>query len=250
MKIGAVAICLLGTMLLAGCWDVKDPQYYNFVNALGIDYQNSAYTVYVQINEPSSLAKQKGGSPPQNPIIVGKATAPTVSMAMDEIEKMSQVNLDWSQNKAVILTDNVLKQGFGTFKDDYIRRRQTRYTAWVFTTDEPLEKVLNAKPLTGSSSNGTFIYQPLLTYNMQSLLQPIRLQQVFGSLGERWETIVVPKIGINKMWTKGGEKEDVTVMKGGVAIMQGNDPESLSESQLTWGFAGCISLFKKCKAHH
>jgi len=232
VKIAAVTICLLGTMLLTGCWDVKDAQYYLFVNELGIDYQNGAYIVNVQINEPSAMAKQKGNSPPPNPIIVGKATAPSLGMAMDEIEKISQVKLVWSQNKAVILTDNALRQGLRTLKDDYFHSRETRYTAWVYITDEPLVKVLNAKPITGSSSMATLTYQPKLTYDMQSLLLPKRLQHVFRSLGENWETIVIPKIGINEMWTKGGEKEKVTVLKGGVAITQGKDPKSFTESQI------------------
>ncbi|MGU3470104.1 Ger(x)C family spore germination C-terminal domain-containing protein [Paenibacillus sp. D51F] len=78
----------------------------------------------------------------------------------------------------------------------------------------------------------TMLYQPKITYQMHSLLEPVKMQQVIRSLGEQYETILVPQIKMNESWMKGGEKEDVAVMNGTVAITQGNSPHSFTEKQV------------------
>ncbi|QHT59697.1 hypothetical protein GXP70_06860 [Paenibacillus lycopersici] len=223
MKIAWKAV-IVGCLMLfsCGCWDVKNVQYFNFVNMIGIDYVDGKYHLYAQINELASMAKQEGGVPVPNPIVVAKGKGESIGMAMYDLQKESQMRADWTQNKVFIFTDRLLEQGILEIDDEMMRTRDQRYTPWVFATDEDLAELFNTKPITGTSSVNTMYFQPNLLYKqMQSSFKPINYQSFIRSSREPYETALVDHIKLTENWDKDGKPMTLPIVNGLVALKQG-----------------------------
>jgi len=41
-------VSLTAVLLLAGCWDVKEPQRMYYIDGIGIDYKDGQYEIYMQ----------------------------------------------------------------------------------------------------------------------------------------------------------------------------------------------------------
>ncbi|WP_306831827.1 hypothetical protein [Lysinibacillus sp. FN11] len=56
-------LILSSTLLLAGCWDVTEPQRMYYINAVGVDFEDDKYKVYLQIINFADVARsqQSGG---------------------------------------------------------------------------------------------------------------------------------------------------------------------------------------------
>ena len=50
------------SLLLSGCWDNKEVQDINYITALGIDYKDNKYIIYVQMLDFATIAKQESRS--------------------------------------------------------------------------------------------------------------------------------------------------------------------------------------------
>ncbi|MBM7567154.1 Ger(x)C family spore germination C-terminal domain-containing protein [Paenibacillus sacheonensis] len=214
----------VGCMLvsLCGCWDVKNIQYFNFVNMIGIDYVDGKYLIYAQINELASMSKQEGSGSTPNPIVVGKGEGPSIGMAAFDLQKESQMRMDWTQNKAFIFSDRMLARGFFDIHDELMRTRDQRYTPWVFATSDDLAKVLSTKPITGSSSINTMYYQPNLLYKqMQSSFEPETYQKFVRSSREPFETALVDHVKLTENWDKDGKPFTLPIVNGLVALRHG-----------------------------
>ena len=51
------------SLLLSGCWDNKEVQDINYITALGIDYKDNKYIIYVQMLDFATIAKQESSKP-------------------------------------------------------------------------------------------------------------------------------------------------------------------------------------------
>lgn len=49
------------SLLLTGCWDIREVQDINYISAIGVDYKDGEYIIYAQMLDFSSVAKQEGG---------------------------------------------------------------------------------------------------------------------------------------------------------------------------------------------
>ncbi|WP_219836876.1 Ger(x)C family spore germination C-terminal domain-containing protein [Paenibacillus sp. R14(2021)] len=227
----ALAGCI--ALSLCGCWDVKNIQYFNFVNMIGIDYVDGKYKIYAQINELASMAKQEGSGTTPNPIVVGKGVGDSIGMAMYDLQKESQMRTDWTQNKVFIFSDRMLARGVFDIHDELMRTRDQRYTPWVFATNEDLAKVLSTKPITGSSSVNTMYYQPNLLYKqMQSSFEPLSYQQFIRSSREPFETTLLDHIKLTENWDKDGKPITLPIVNGLVALRNGRSEASFNREKV------------------
>ncbi|MBO7745760.1 Ger(x)C family spore germination protein [Paenibacillus sp. MWE-103] len=223
MKQARKAICISCLLLvLCGCWDVKNIQYFNFVNMMGIDFVDGQYKIYAQINELSSMAKQEGSAVAPNPVVVAKGEGESIGMAMYDLQKESQMRTDWTQNKVFIFTDRMLKKGVFEIHDELMRTRDQRYTPWVFATNEDLDKVLSTKPITGTSPVNTMYFQPnLLFKQMNSSFKPLSYQNFIRSSREPYETTLLDHIKLTENWDKEGEPMTLPIVNGLLALRNG-----------------------------
>ncbi|MBO7743488.1 Ger(x)C family spore germination protein [Paenibacillus sp. MWE-103] len=228
----ALAGCML--LFICGCWDVKNIQYFNFINMIGVDYVDGKYRIYAQINELSSMAKQEGGPAAPNPVVVGKGEGVSIELAMYDLRKESQMRTDWTQNKVFFFTDRLLEKGIFDIHDELMRTRDQRYTPWVFATNEDLAKVFSTKPITGTSPVNTMYFQPNLLYKqMQSSFKPVSYQSFVRSSSELYETSLLDHVGLSENWDKDGKPITLPIVNGLIALRNGKSQARFGREEVS-----------------
>ena len=62
-SLSSLTLLVMTTLLLSGCWDVTEPQRMYYINAIGIDFKDSQYEVYMQILNLDAVAKSEQPNP-------------------------------------------------------------------------------------------------------------------------------------------------------------------------------------------
>ncbi|AZN41656.1 Ger(x)C family spore germination protein [Paenibacillus albus] len=219
---------------LCSCWDVKNIQYFNFVNVIGVDYVDGKYKIYAQINDLTTMSKQEGAAPSPRPVVIGTGEGYSIGMAVFDLQKESQMRMDWTQNKAFIFSDRLLARGIYEIHDELMRTRDQRYTPWVFATNEDLAKILITMPITGSSYVSTLYYQPDLLYKqLQSSFEPIKYQHFIRSSREPFETTLLDHVKLSKSWKKGRKTFTLPIVDGLVALKGGKSITRFNREEAT-----------------
>ncbi|SFS62395.1 Ger(x)C family spore germination protein [Paenibacillus sp. BC26] len=229
----AIAVSCI-VLSLCGCWDVKNIQYFNFVTVMGVDYVDGKYKIYAQINDLTTMAKEEGGGQSAKPVVIGKGEGESIGMAIFDLQKESQMRMDWTQNKAFIFSDRLLARGIFDIHDELMRTRDQRYTPWVFATNEDLAEILSTMPITGSSYVSTLYYQPnLLFKQLQSSFEPIQYQKLIRSTREPYETTLVDHVKLSNNWKKGSTVFTLPIVDGLVALKNGKSEARFSREEAT-----------------
>lgn len=92
-----VALFLLLT--LTGCWSRYEVQNMNYATAVGIDYVDGQYTLYVQLLDFSTVAKLEGQQKAeQPPVWVGKGEGSSFTEAANDLYSTSPTTLQLGTN--------------------------------------------------------------------------------------------------------------------------------------------------------
>lgn len=195
-------------VLLAGCWDIKDIQENAYATALGIDYVNGQYIVYIQTLDFSNVAKQEMGKPKgKTPIWVAKGVGSTLSLACYDVLRASQLKLIWEHITAIVFSENIMKQDMISLMDSVLRYREVRNTLWVFGTKDPIDRIFTISPIFDMSPMLTVLHEPGEIHSQRSYIPPIRLQRFIALLHEPEMTVLVPSITINtQSWEKNAQE--------------------------------------------
>lgn len=142
-----VALFLLLT--LTGCWSRYEVQNMNYATAVGIDYVDGQYTLYVQLLDFSTVAKLEGQQKAeQPPVWVGKGEGSSFTEAANDLYSTSQQRLNLGQISAILFSERLMKENkVGEVLELINRYREIRYLAWLFSTREPPEEILLATPI-------------------------------------------------------------------------------------------------------
>ncbi|MCY9666935.1 Ger(x)C family spore germination protein [Paenibacillus alginolyticus] len=226
---------VFGMLLLVsqtGCWDIKTIQDTNYITAIGFDYQKGRYVVYCQMLDFSSVAKQEGGKRGPSMIWVGQEEGDTVDDAYTRLYKTTQQRVFWGHVGAYVFTREALKQGIGNFTDSSVRYGETRYTQWVYSTDEPIETIFSVIPFFNVSPLSSILMQPVENYLQRSYIRPLKLYRVGALAREPGNTVMMPSLAIRKdVWVKNEKPDPKLEVSGVYAIAKKNHVEWLSEDE-------------------
>lgn len=213
-----IILFVLSLALLSGCWDTKDIQDIQYISAMGIDYQNGQYVIYVQVTSFAGVAKQEGLEPKPTTVWVAKGRGDTMNEAMNDIYKRSNQYIYWAHVKLIIFSESLLKHGLVNVNDPILRFQQIRETTWLYGTDDSLEKILFVNSLFGSSVQ-TSIFNPKDIYKLRSFVEPIRIQRFYTQNYETGMTIKLPKISLkNEVWKAKGKSQNTVKLTGAYFI--------------------------------
>ena len=221
---------------LTGCWDMKTIQDTNYMTAVGFDYQDGKYIVYGQMLSFGSVARQEGGgfasgAPPL--IWVGREEGATANEAYNKLYRTSQQRVFWGHIGAYLFTKRALSQGSSKFADGAIRSIETRYTQWVYSTDESIESVFSILPFFNGSPLNSILMQPIDNYRQRSYIIPRRLSNVVSNSREPGMTVMLPSLGIaDEVWVKNKKPDPKLVVNGVYAVNQHDQLEWFSDKQL------------------
>ncbi|MEY8189625.1 Ger(x)C family spore germination protein [Peribacillus simplex] len=213
-----IILFVLSIALLSGCWDTKDIQDIQYISAMGIDYQNGQYVIYVQVTSFAGVAKQEGLEPKPTTVWVAKGRGETMNEAMNDIYKKANQYIYWAHVKVIIFSESLLKNGLVNVNDPILRFQQIRETTWLYGTDDSLEKILFVNSLFGSSVQ-TSIFNPDDIYKLRSFVEPIRIQRFYTQNYETGMTIKLPKISLrNEVWKAKGKSQNTVKLSGAYLI--------------------------------
>ncbi|MFY0518483.1 hypothetical protein ACOMCU_11715 [Lysinibacillus sp. UGB7] len=157
-------ICLTFTLLLAGCWDVTEPQRLYYINAVGVDFEDNQYKAYLQIINFADLAKSEQPSGNVTPAEVGYAQGKTLEEAIYKLYRSIDQEIFWGHLRYIIFSERALENERAIpVIDTFIRFRETRYQVWVYSTKDPIKDVLLVTPILRSSLAASKLSNPMNT---------------------------------------------------------------------------------------
>ena len=198
--LAAMPICLLA-LPLSGCWDLRELEHMFYAHAVGVDFADGKYRLYVQIIDFSALGKHEGGGPePQETggSWVGLGVGESIQEALQDLYLSTQRRFYWGHLNSVVLSESVLKQGIETSIGVLSRYSEFRYTHWLFGTREPIGDVLLASPILEFSPVYSQLGDPVDTYRQSSIIRPRRMFQLIADMNEKGRTAFLPLISLER----------------------------------------------------
>ncbi|WEG18806.1 Ger(x)C family spore germination protein [Alkalihalophilus pseudofirmus] len=210
-----IFILLIIAILLSGCRsDMKEIQNLNYATAIGVDYKDDKYFIYIQLIGLTSVARTEGeaGSPQT---FVSTAEGETFIDAFFEVYQTGQEMFIWSHITSIVLSESVLNEGIGNVFDGLTRYYEFRLTPWVFGTKEPIDKVLSTQGFFDQSVLETTLHNPESTHRQSSIIRPIKLQELARDIYEPAMTTYIPYLSISEEeWINNMEPESKLKLEG------------------------------------
>lgn len=203
------------TTLLAGCWDITEPQRMYYVNAVGVDYVDDEYEVYLQIINFADVAKSVQPSSNAEPAEIGRATGRTVEEAIYKLYRSSDQQIFWGHMRYIIFSESALEnERFIPVIDTFIRFRDTRYHIWMYCTKDPVHDVLLVSPILKNSLSSSKLSNPINPTEQETFVEPKNLREIVIGLNEPNHEVTVPYVSIRKDWQTDEENVEETYFSG------------------------------------
>lgn len=198
--------------LLAGCWDSNEKERMFYIHALGIDFVDGEYEVYMQIINFSNVAKSE--QPTQNALQsnVNSAKGKTPDEGIFKLYNSIDEQVYWGHLTFVVFSEEALKQGkMNGVLNLLTRFVDTRYNVWLYCTDSSITDVLLLPTLLQRSITLTKLADPNNSFEQNSYIEPINIRRIILELNEPNYEAIVPFVTINKDWKS--QKGDVQSAK-------------------------------------
>ncbi|MBD3921978.1 Ger(x)C family spore germination protein [Paenibacillus sp. PR3] len=204
----AIAV-LIFLLCETGCsTDIKQIERLNFANAIGIDFQDGEYYIYVQLVSFQSVAKSEGPRQPAK-TWVGKGNGKSFEDTFFRIYLTAQERIIWAHVTAIVFSENALKAGLAPVIDSINRYQEFRMTPWVFATRGDVREMLSVNGFYDKSPLSTILHAPIGTYSQSSNIEPMKLFTMVKDMTEPGNTTVIPVLKVNKeTWTMTDHKTD------------------------------------------
>lgn len=241
------ALLLLGQfLLLTGCWDIKEIQSMVYVNAIGIDYDDERFTVYAQVTDFASVAKQESGAPVGAQVWVGEGIGPTINDAFFDLYQTSQLRIYWGHMTAIVLGQSIFKNNKLQNVFDLMERyHEIRANVWIYSTDDPMEEIMGSLSFFKRSAVYTILHEPVETYKQSSALPPLYLFRFMSDYTERGKTVHIPNVKLFKhRWSVDGQSFPLLGVNGSNIVQRGVYKGFLDMMSLT-GYRWFVKEFSR-----
>ncbi|MBA2870511.1 Ger(x)C family germination protein [Anoxybacillus calidus] len=217
MKFKTAFPFIISIFLLTGCWGANNIDHLVYVDAIGVDYKDNHFIVYVQFFSFTGLAKvETGGTQEKTAIAVGRATGETFNIATDQLYHSIQRMVSWGHMKSIVFTKRALKKAILEDVLDVIARyNEIKPTVWVYATDEPLKKIFEATPFLNTTPYYSLLSNPEEIFQQNSFIRPIRLNRFISDSNEASKTARLPYLNITtRNWSEDKKEKPMLNLKG------------------------------------
>lgn len=218
-RIIKLLLCFLLILSCVACdSDMKEIQNLNFATALGIDFKDGKYQLYIQLVGLDSVAKTEGEKSFAQTYI-SSSSGETLLDAYFELYKSEQEVIIFSHISTMVVSEAILEQGLDHVLDELTRYYEYRLTPWIFATKDPIDKVLSTLGLFKQSSLETLLHHPDRSSKQSTMIRPIKIHQFFRELLEPGKTTFLPGITITEnQWENNEKKEPQLTYSGAFFI--------------------------------
>lgn len=169
MRLRLVAL-LLATLMLTGCWGLRDISELGLVLAVGIDRtEEGQVRVTVQVARPApggggADGSALGGS--ERPVRVVSAEAPSIFEAIRKLASSASRRLMWAHNQVIIIGRAEAEHGLQEVIDFFTRNPELRYRTLMAVTPHEAQPLLaettGLESLPGIAIEKSFRYASLI----------------------------------------------------------------------------------------
>ncbi|MFE0397572.1 Ger(x)C family spore germination protein [Paenibacillus lactis] len=231
-----LCLCIIISVLLAGCWDNKEVQDINYITALGIDYKENQYIIYVQMLDFATIAKQEGTKQTETaPIWVGRGSGSTLTDALIDLYTASQQQISWGHVTALVLSEAVLApERLSQVFDMTNRSQEIRYTKWIYGTKDSMDDLFTVSPFFQLSPLHSLLHEPQESYRQFSFIRPIQFVNFIRLYREPAATVVLPSLHISMgNWTENLKQHPLLEVNGAFLIQHQTLKGWMDRSDLT-----------------
>ncbi|WP_171056464.1 Ger(x)C family spore germination protein [Paenibacillus sinopodophylli] len=217
--------CAIAILLTtSGCWSATEIQSVSYVKAMGIDFVDNQFNVYVQLLDFSNIAKSDAGGKANEQAVVwiGKGKGETLVTAISDLFKTAQFKLSWGHVSSIILTERALYAKGDLLAEMINRYPEMRYTAWIYGTKEPLDKLLAATPFFKLSPLASIMHDPQSNYKQNSTYPPMLFFQYIAIFNEPSGTAYLPSLSLNDTQWEESDVGKPMLMINGAYFEYGN----------------------------
>ncbi|MDF2627829.1 MAG: hypothetical protein K0R39_1660 [Symbiobacteriaceae bacterium] len=130
----AAVTLLTVTLLLTGCWDLREMNHLALVMAVGIDKSDTPgrLQVTIQVARPSSGGK--GAGPAQGggqPVYIATADGDTIFAAIRNLAQFTSRRIMWAHNNIVIIGESLAQDDITPVIDFFTRNQELRMRTWI-----------------------------------------------------------------------------------------------------------------------
>lgn len=208
-------ICM--SLFLTGCWDNREAERMLYAHAMGIDFVDNQYEIYLQIINLSSVAKSDTPvSPGESQMEVGSATGKTMEDAIIKLYKSIDEEVFWGHLTYLIFSEEALKEKrMHTVIDSFIRYTETRYRIWVYSTKDEVKEVLLTVPINNTPITISKLDDPLNSYSQYSFIHPVNIRELIIGFNEPNHEVVIPFVTVTDKWENISEETPKPAIIGG-----------------------------------
>jgi spore germination protein KC len=208
-----LVLCLL--FVTACSTDIGEIENQNFACAIGVDFQDEEYHVYIQMVSLSAVAKREGGEKAPPDVYVSKTSGKTFIDGFFKAYYTAQERFMWANVTAIVLSENALKKGLAGVFDGLTRYYEFRPTPWIFGTQNSMDDILSTNGFFNQSSLNTLLHRPESTYEQSSTIHPVKLNQFVREFFEPGRTTYIPSLTVNDtQWKKNNKDESKLAING------------------------------------
>ena len=143
-----LVLCFSLALSLTGCYSRSEIEDIGFIVSWGLEKgEKENYKVIVQIAAPSKVSsKSGGGGGEEPPYWLGQAEGETFFAALRELAKRSSRQLHFSHAEALIIQEEVAREGLAPIIDILTRNSDMRPRMSIFITSEKIKNILEVTP--------------------------------------------------------------------------------------------------------
>lgn len=200
---------------------MRELEHMFYAHAVGVDYQNNQFKIYVQILDFTTLGKQEsgGGQGDKQGSWVGKGVGKTFQAALHDLYATTQRRIYWGHVNTAVLSEAVLKFGIHEILDQFTRYSEFRYSLWIFGTQNSVEDILLSSPIMESSPVYSQLGDPTDVYDQNSSIHPMRLYSLITDIREPGKTVLLPMINLSEGHWVDNKMRYRALKVGGVGII-------------------------------
>ncbi|MEC1524563.1 Ger(x)C family spore germination protein [Neobacillus niacini] len=215
-----LVLCLL--LVNACSHDIGEIENQNFATAIGVDYRDGEYYVYIQMIGLSAVAKKEGSDKAPPEVYVSETRGKTFIDGFFKAYHTAQERFLWANVTAIVLSENVLKKGLGSVFDGLTRYYEFRPTPWMFGTKDSIIDILSTTGFFNQSPLGTILHSPESSYEQSSTLRPIRLNQFAREFFDPGRTTFLPSLTVDDTQWKNNKKNEAKLALNGAFFLHDN----------------------------
>lgn len=185
-------------LIVVGCSGTPEVQNMAYATSIGFDYRDGKWIAYAQVVNFDNIARsERLEIGKEIPVWIGKGEGETITGALTDVSRTSQMRMFWGHVKAIIVTENVMRKGVKEVYRAVNRYREVRYNILVFGTKRPLLDIMTQKSLLNMSPLDAVLFHKTQMNSPYSFVVPMTGNRIIANLNEPGQTGALPSIGLD-----------------------------------------------------